>query len=180
MADKPIPKPTLDMPVGESGPRSVPPKNDIYDALDSITDMARKRTDEEEGAYTVGWNLAELGHTDMLDVFMDQPVLRQASGGLCHDHPRNFYIIGANKMSRTYNLCCTECSKRIWIGQTDADQPGFRLYHGGDHTEALTLFLAKHEGHELRVVEDNELEMINFEIGEAEAEDTVETLRLSI
>ena len=40
MADKPIPKPTCDMPVGEPGPRSLPSKDDIYDALDSITDDA--------------------------------------------------------------------------------------------------------------------------------------------
>jgi hypothetical protein len=36
MSTKPIPKSKLEMPMGEPGPRSVPSKDDIYDALDSI------------------------------------------------------------------------------------------------------------------------------------------------
>lgn len=47
-------------------------------SMHGMRSMTRKRTDEEEGAYTVGWNLAELGHTDMQDLFIDRPVLRQA------------------------------------------------------------------------------------------------------
>jgi hypothetical protein len=40
--------------------------------------MNQNRTHEEEAAYDVGWNLAEMGHADMLDTYMDRPNLRKA------------------------------------------------------------------------------------------------------
>ena len=39
--------------------------------------MSRKRTPEEQSAYDEGWNLAELGHTDMLGTYMGRPDLRK-------------------------------------------------------------------------------------------------------
>jgi hypothetical protein len=40
--------------------------------------MSHNRSQEQEAAYTVGWNLAEMGHAVKPDIFMGQPDLRAA------------------------------------------------------------------------------------------------------
>jgi hypothetical protein len=36
------------------------------------------RTAQEQKAYDAGWNLREMGHSDMLDTYKDNPKLRLA------------------------------------------------------------------------------------------------------
>lgn len=40
--------------------------------------MGHNRSHEQDAAYTIGWNLAEMGHTGMPDIFMDRADLRAA------------------------------------------------------------------------------------------------------
>lgn len=45
-------------------------------------------------------------------------------------------------MSRTYEICCTQCMESLWVGQD-------RHLYGGDRLEHLAIFLHAHLNHPL-------------------------------
>lgn len=65
--------------------------------------------------------------------------------------------MGEVKMSRTYDLACTDCKKAIWIGQYGGGSG--HIYTGNNQTmRLLNDFLWEHSGHSLIFVDDEILD----------------------
>lgn len=59
------------------------------------------------------------------------------------------------KMSRTYEIGCVDCARRVWVGQKSA---GGEFYLYTDENISVTAaFLMAHRGHELEFLDTEEL-----------------------
>lgn len=65
-------------------------------------------------------------------------------------------------MSKTYSIACTQCKKKLWIGQSGLG--GEILYYGEPKMmETLKDFLFTHAGHQLVFDENMDSDMCRYE-----------------
>jgi len=70
-------------------------------------------------------------------------------------------------MSRTYELICLDCKKRLWVGQGDSKRK--YLYTTEKHLENLNNFLFSHERHKIKFGDDEFLDTFDYEeVGDIE------------
>lgn len=55
-------------------------------------------------------------------------------------------------MSMCYNIQCDDCKKVLWVGQRDY------IYSSKEHLKAFAKFLHDHINHELKFVNDENIE----------------------
>jgi hypothetical protein len=60
-------------------------------------------------------------------------------------------------MSRTYDIVCHECKVGLWIGQSERNERGGKIYTVSPEIDYFADFLFAHKGHPLEFDEDQRL-----------------------